>query len=152
MGFEEISHTADWSVRVWAPDLPELFAESARAMNSLAGVVLAKEPRTSKNFESQGPDAESLLVAFLSELVYLQEQDHGLAFDRFDVKVESPAKRPRLARDLRDGIESAHKKLKVEMEGAQIISADKAIKAVTYHNMKVEETTRGVEVVIVFDV
>jgi SHS2 domain-containing protein len=42
--------------------------------------------------------------------------------------------------------------LKVEMEGAQIVSTDKAIKAVTYHNLKIERTKRGFEVTIVFDV
>jgi SHS2 domain-containing protein len=131
MGFEEIAHTADWSVRVWAQDLPALFAEAAQAMNALAGTKVAG-PRLKKTFESEGPDAESLLVAFLSELVFLQEQEN-LAFDSFDLKLE------------------AHR-LRVDMEGAQITSLDKAIKAVTYHNMHIAETSRGVEVVIVFDV
>ncbi len=132
MGFEEISHTADWSVRVWAPDLPSLFAESARAMNALAGTVTAKGPRVKRTFESEAPDAESLLVAFLSELIYYQEQEN-LAFEAFELEVKS-------------------KKLKVEMEGGKIISTDKAIKAVTYHNLKIEKTQRGFETTIVFDV
>jgi len=132
MGFEEISHTADWSAHVWAPDLPSLFAESARAMNSLAGTVTAKRPRVKRAFESEGADAESLLVAFLSELIYYQEQEN-LAFEAFELEVKS-------------------KKLKVEMEGGQIISTDKAIKAVTYHNLKIEKTQRGFETTIVFDV
>src|SRR5512134_2450932 len=104
MGFEEISHTADWSVRVWAPDLPSLFAEAARAMNALAGVQLAGAPRLVQTFEAEAPDAESLLVAFLSELVYYQEQEN-LAFERFEVKIENQG-------------------LKVEMEGAQIAWID----------------------------
>lgn len=132
MGFEEISHTADWSARVWAQDLPSLFAESARAMNALAGTVTGPGSRVKRTFESEGPDIESLLVAFLSELVYYQEQEN-LAFDTFDIQ-------------LRD------KQISVTMEGIQITSVDKAIKAVTYHNLKVEETARGVEAVIVFDV
>ena len=132
MGFEEISHTADWSVRVWAQDLPALFAEAARAMNALSGTVTAKSPRVERTFESTGSDAESLLVAFLSELVYYQEQEN-LSFDTVDVKVEAQT-------------------LKVEMEGAQIASVDKAIKAVTYHNMKIMKTDRGFETTIVFDV
>jgi len=143
MGFEEISHTADWSVRVWAQDLPSLFAEAARAMNSLAGVVTGNDPRVKQIFEAEALDAESLLVAFLSELVYYQEQEN-LAFDVFELKVEEPALRPK-------GV-SKGQRLRVDMDGAQIASIDKAIKAVTYHNMKIEETTRGVEVVIVFDV
>ncbi|HSA99181.1 MAG TPA: archease, partial [Anaerolineales bacterium] len=110
MGFEEISHTADWSARVWEKDLPSLFAESARAMNSLAGTVTSRDPRLKRIFEAEAPDVESLLVAFLSELVYCQEQEN-LAFDIFEVKVVGS-------------------RLKVEMEGAQIASTEKAIKAV----------------------
>ena len=140
MGFEEISHTADWSARVWAQDLPSLFAECARAMNALAGTVTGKGPRLKRTFETEAADAESLLVAFLSELVYYQEQEN-LAFDVFELEVKSAAL------SLPKG-----QKLKVEMGGAQITSIDKAIKAVTYHNLKIEETSRGVEVVIVFDV
>ena len=140
MGFEEISHTADWSVRVWAEDLPSLFAESARAMNALAGVETATSlvlnhaegPRVKRVFESNGPDAESLLVAFLSELVYCQEQEN-LAFDKFDIQINA-------------------EKISASMEGAAITSVDKAIKAVTYHNLRIERTSRGLEVTLVFDV
>ena len=39
-GFLELPHTADWAVRVWAADLPALFAAAANGMNSLAGVSL----------------------------------------------------------------------------------------------------------------
>jgi len=144
MGFEEISHTADWSVHVWAEDVPSLFAEAARAMNALAGTVTDQGPRVKRMFESEGTDVESLLVAFLSELVYYQEQDHGLAFDIFALKIEEPA--------LTGEAVSKGQMLKVEMEGAQIVSTDKAIKAVTYHNLKIEKTNRGFEATIVFDV
>jgi SHS2 domain-containing protein len=132
MGFEEISHTADWSVRVWAPDLPSLFTEAARAMDSLAGTVPGTGPHLKRTFESEAPDTESLLVAFLSELVYNQEQEN-LTFNTFDLRV-------------------AGQWLKVEMEGTQIASVDKAIKAVTYHNLKIEKTDEGLETTIVFDV
>ena len=132
MGFEEISHTADWAAHIWAEDLPLLFTESARAMNTLAGIVIAESPRVERTFKSEGNDSESLLIAFLSELIYYQEQEN-LAFDVFELIVES-------------------RKLEVEMEGAQIVSADKAIKAATYHNLKIEKTSRGFETTIVFDV
>ena len=132
MGFEEISHTADWSVRVWAKDLPLLFAEAARAMNSLSGTILSDDSRVKRSFESEAPDAESLLVSFLSELVYSQEQEN-LAFDSFNMELERQT-------------------LKVEMEGSPIVSLDKAIKAVTYHNLKIKETDQGFETTLVFDV
>lgn len=132
MGFEEIPHTADWSVRVWAEDLSSLFVEAAGAMNSLSGTVTGPGPRLTRTFEAEAPDAESLLVAFLSELVYLEEQEN-LAFDRFDL-------------DIYD------RRLKVTMEGAPVERVDKAIKAVTYHNLNIEKTDKGLEATIVFDV
>jgi SHS2 domain-containing protein len=143
MGFEEISHTADWSAHIWAEDLPSLFIESARAMNKLAGIVLAEDPRVKRTFEAEGNDAESLLISFLSELIYYQEQEN-LAFEFFELEVGSSAKR--------DGAQDAHNKLEAEMEGGQIVSADKAIKAATYHNLRIEKTSRGFETTIVFDV
>ena len=132
MGFEEIPHTADWSIRVWAEDLAGLLAESARGMNWLAGADLADEPRIVKSFEAKEPDDESLLVAFLSELIYYAEQEN-LGFDDFDIH-------------LNDG------RLKVELGGAPLKSMDKAIKAVTWHNLNITKTARGLEVEIVFDV
>ena len=143
MGFEEIPHTADWSVRVWTDDLPSLFAETARAMNSLAGVETGSSPRVKRTFASKGEDSESLLVAFLSELIYYQEQEN-LAFDQFEFQVEEPAPTGAVA--------SKGQKLRVEMEGAEITSMDKAIKAVTFHGLKIKKTERGFEVTIVFDV
>lgn len=132
MGFEEVSHTADWSARIWAADVPSLFTEAARAMSSLSGTVLGKGARVKRTFEAEGLDVESLLVAFLSELVYYHEQEN-LAFDEFELKITDPS-------------------LKVAMEGAPIKSVEKAIKAVTYHNLKIEKTTEGFETTIVFDV
>ena len=53
MGYEEISHTADWALRVWADDLAGLLVESAQGMNWLSGAELAESPRTKKTFETQ---------------------------------------------------------------------------------------------------
>ena len=132
MGYEEIPHTADWSIHVWADDLPRLLFESARGMNWLAGVELADSPREKRAFEAGGPDGESLLVAFLSELVYFAEQEN-MGFDNFVIEIK-------------------HDRLKVEMEGAPLKSLSKTIKAVTWHKLEIQETARGLEVEIVFDV
>jgi SHS2 domain-containing protein len=85
-----------------------------------------------RTFEAEAPDAESLLVAFLSELVYLQEQEN-LAFDRFELQIHE-------------------RQLKVDMQGGPVERVDKAIKAVTYHNLRIARTDRGLEATIVFDV
>ena len=132
MGFKEISHTADWSIRVWADDLAGLLVESARGMNWLAGAELANEPRITKTFNTEEPDNESLLVAFLSELVYYAEQENT-GFDDFVIKIKNDT-------------------LKVEMQGAPLESLSKSIKAVTWHKLEIRESALGLEVEIVFDV
>lgn len=132
MGFEEIPHTADWSIRVWANDIEGLLAESARGMNWLSGAELAKGPRVNQTFEAEEVDRESLLVAFLSELVYYAEQENK-GFDDFVIEIKNDT-------------------LKVEMEGAPLKALSKTIKAVTWHKLQIQESARGLEVEIVFDV
>jgi SHS2 domain-containing protein len=132
LGFEEIPHTADWALRVWAEDLPGLLAESARGMNWLAGAELSDGPRRKITFETESADAASLLVTFLSELVYYAEQEN-LGFDEFDIRIFD-------------------ERSSVKMQGAPLKSLKKAIKAVTWHNLEIRETGRRLEVEIVFDV
>ena len=132
MGFEEIPHTADWSIHVWADNLTGLLTESARGMYWLCGAEFVDQPRIKRAFEIKGSDRESLLVAFLSELVYYAEQEYS-GFDNFVITIKND-------------------RLKVEMEGAPLKSLSKVIKAVTWHNLRIQETARGLEAEIVFDV
>jgi SHS2 domain-containing protein len=132
MPFEELPHTADWALRVWAPDLPALFTEAALGMNTLSGAKPAPGPIVRRAFADDAPDLESLLVLFLSELVYAAEQEH-LIFTEFEIKL--------------NGLE-----LSVNMTGASLLSLNKSIKAVTYHNLQIRPTTSGFSVDIVFDV
>jgi SHS2 domain-containing protein len=132
MPFKELAHTADWALRVWANNLPTLFSEAARGMNSLSGAQAAEEPRLSREFKAVAPEVESLLVLFLSELVYSAEQEK-LVFDTFEIEL--------------NGTE-----LKASMSGAPIFSINKSIKAVTFHNLQIHKTATGFEVEIVFDV
>ena len=132
MGYKEIPHTADWSIRVWADDFAGLLAESARGMYWLAEAKFVDQPRIKRSFETEGIDSESLLVAFLTELVYYAEQEN-IGFDDFVIEIKNDT-------------------LKVEMEGAPLKSLSKAIKAVTWHKLEIQESARGLEVEIVFDV
>lgn len=133
MPFEEISHTADWSIRVWADDLAGLLTESARGMYVLANAEQSDGPRLKRALSLDAVDGESLLVAFLEELLYLAEAENLIFNSIGKMKI--------------DGYQ-----LKVEMEGAAITSIDKEIKAVTFHNLEIRQSARGLEVEIVFDV
>ncbi len=131
-GHEEIPHTADWALRVWAEDLPSLFVEAANGMASLSGLELEQGLRPTRQLQLEAPDNESLLVAFLSELLYIQEQE-DLGFDQMDITIDGA-------------------RLAAIMEGAQIRSLAKPIKAVTFHNLKIRRREHRFEAEIVFDV
>jgi SHS2 domain-containing protein len=131
-GFQEIEHTADWEIKVWAPDLISLLMSAAQGMYQLSNTVLAEGPRVVRDFELCFDDHESLLVDFLSELLFLGEQ-HRVAFDEYLF-------------ELRDNV------IKVQVWGAPIDHQAKEIKAVTYHGMNILEKEDSLEVNIVFDV
>ena len=149
-GYREIAHTADWELEVWAPDLPALLEQAGRGMYALAGVRLktaqslkaapgllaAQSPEQTpvpqdaqtveRRLELAYEDAESLLVRFLSELLYFSEQE-GIAFSGFDLRLDG-------------------QRLQARLSGAQIAALNKEIKAVTYHNLAgAADTGSGLE-------
>lgn len=133
IGFREHTHTADWELEVWAPDLPALLEQAARGMYTISGVKLKPGSDQTRKITLHAADAESLLVQFLSELLWL-EQDQNLAFDFISVVVDDDYN------------------LKASLEGSSILKMDKEIKAVTYHNLAVRASSTGLSVNIVFDV
>jgi len=131
-GYREIEHTADWELEVWAPNLEGLLEQSARGMYVLSGALLKDIPRQERNLLIPFSDPESLLVEFLSELLYFGESE-GLGFDQFDIQIEGST-------------------LHGVAIGAPFEVLEKEIKAVTFHNLEVRPTERGLGVRIVFDV
>lgn len=132
MGFREVPHTADVALEVWAPDLSGLFSEAALGLNSISGVRLGSGRPVSRRVSLEELDDEALLVAFLTEIVYAQEQDR-LGFDEFRLKIEPH-------------------RLEGEMSGRLIAAIAKPIKAVTFHNLRITSIASGLRVEIVFDV
>jgi SHS2 domain-containing protein len=131
-GWTEIEHTADWELHVWAPDLTELLVQAAVGMYALSGTRLADSPRISRECVIPYQDRESLMVDFLSELLFYAE-DAAVGFDTI---------RPTLNET----------SCVFQLDGAAIIQQDKEIKAVTFHGLKVIESGDQLEVNIVFDV
>lgn len=126
-----MEHTADWALRVWAADLPSLLVEAARGMYHLMGAVPGA-PAGEIRLEVDGIDAETLLVSFLSEVLHLVEDGGRL------IQPEKPVLTGFSAQMVASSFE--------------IASQEKEIKAVTYHQLKVGETSLGLETTIVFDV
>ncbi len=133
IGFRERAHTADWELEAWAPDLCALMEQAARGMYAISGVQLKPGPSQERRITLHATDAESLLVQFLSELLWF-EQDQQLAFDRISITVDDDYN------------------LNADLCGTTIAKIDKEIKAVTYHNLAVQSSSIGLRVNIVFDV
>ena len=131
-GFKEIEHMADWELEAWAPDMAGLLEQAARGMYHLAGVQVAALPRIHRQVEIETTDAESLVVSFLSELLFIAETGNQ-AFDHFNLEVENFS-------------------LHASLEGAALESLAKEIKAVTYHKIHVRHADSGLRVNVVFDV
>ena len=83
-GFKEIEHTADWELHVWAPDMAGLLKQAALGMYSLTKVKLTQKPRERKEIRLPFIDRESLVVDFLTELLFISE-DEGIGFDSFEI-------------------------------------------------------------------
>lgn len=133
-GYEEVEHTADCALRIFGPDMKQLMLNAAKGMNSLLGYSLPEAPQTvERRFELEAIDPESLLVEWLSELAYLAESEM-LVFDQIRIDRISPNTLEAVAR------------------GCRVHDLRKNIKAVTYHNLAIRHTAKGLETTVVFDV
>ncbi|MBI5302745.1 MAG: archease [Chloroflexi bacterium] len=132
--FEEIPHTADWSFRAFGRDPRELFANAAHALFALQGARAADDaPEIAREIKLSAIDLEALFVTWLSELLWFQES-HRETYTRFEIEMLTPTE------------------LRARVFGSPRIAMDKVIKAVTYHNLKIEETREGWQAVVVVDV
>jgi len=132
-GFVEIEHTADISLRVWSTTLEDLFKLAVDGMNSIIEIKLDNnDPGKYQEFCIEDIDLESMLVSLLNEINYKIQQEFECA-KIMEIIVENEKISGRLF-----------------LNG--IISFRKEIKAVTYHNLKIDQSQKGYSVVIVFDV
>ena len=130
-GYVEVEHTADWALRVWAPDFEKLLVQAAIGMNALSG-GLTRERSVQRSIQLKFTDPEELLVSFLSEILYFNVQEN-LAF-------------PEIKITIRDH------NLTAVLNGGVVHGWVKEIKAVTYHHLAIQHTASGLETTIVFDV
>lgn len=131
-GYEEVEHTADWQLNVWAPTLEELFVQAARGMYSLSNIQFDDSRNELRELSLQEEDFEILLISFLSELLYYVTSEH-LAFDITEINIRD-----------------TH--LSAGLVGGRITRHDKEIKAVTYHGIDIEQLNNKYRVSVVFDV
>jgi len=131
--YEEVEHTADAAIRAFGRDLPELFANAAYGMFDLLADMEKLHPTVEREVFLEASDLETLLVDWLGELLYLREAC-GEAYKEFEIVTLSP------------------RELRAVAKGGKGFVPRMDIKAVTYHDLKIEKTEEGYVATIVFDV
>ncbi|MAG36294.1 MAG: protein archease [Dehalococcoidia bacterium] len=135
--FEYIEHPAEEGIRVYGHDLAALFAHAALGLCSLitdTGTVLDREARP---VQVTALDRESLLVAWLSEVLWLIEAE-DLLFSRFTIVSISETALSALAHG--------------EAADPNRHPYRSAIKAVTYHQLAVRQRDGMWSTNLIFDV
>ena len=137
MKYETIDHTADLGIRIFGADAKDLFANAAFALFDLITDIDALKDLNEYKVHITGDDWPDTMVNWLRELLYLWTCKEMLvkATDIFYLTEHEVTARVNF--DLFDP--DLHK-IKNE------------IKAVTYHQLRVENTPLGWESKIIFDV
>lgn len=136
-GFEQVEHTADLALRVWAPDMRGLIEQAARGLVRLLLPDGAPPPERTIELRVEGSSPEELLHDALDEVLLLAPLE-GLV----PVGVEVTAADQRAA-TLQVGVVPLRARPGLDLQ---------EIKAVTYHGLEIVSTERGLEALVVFDV
>jgi SHS2 domain-containing protein len=129
---EEVEHTADRALRVWGAELPDLFAGAARGMVGLMADLNCLQATRWRELRLEAPDRETLLVAWLNELLFLTEAE-GLLFVEYRVKSVTETALVAWVGGTPGEITGAH------------------FKAATFHNLELVHDGTGWSTLITFD-
>ncbi|HAF63000.1 MAG TPA: hypothetical protein DCK95_11850 [Anaerolineaceae bacterium] len=131
-GFKEIEHTADIAVEVWGDSIQVLFNQAAMALYAIAAVQMIDGIESSAlQLDLKGTDIETLLVAFLSELLYYL--DDGIFFTNMQITITECS-------------------LNGELSGGRKALIGREVKAITYHDLDIQLQDDIYRTRIVFDV
>jgi len=130
--YEEISHTADLALRVRGENFHDLLRHAAQGMYHLMGAGIGNNTSIDEAFTISHGSHEEILVDFLNELLFLCEA-HGKVLTAFQFSEGANGLQVRAVGHTLDGIV-------------------RPIKAVTFHNLVVNQSGKDYETVITFDV
>ena len=146
MPVEFFDHTADVGARVSAPSLEGLFIEAAAALTETVCDRSGLRPRLARAATLSAADVDQLLVDWLSELIGRFDIEQFLTHSATVAIVPEP--------DARGSV--AGYRLEATLYGESAAPERHPIKVlvkgVTYHELHIEQTDRGWETTVVFDI
>jgi SHS2 domain-containing protein len=134
---EYFEHTADLGIRVRANELKPLFEEAATALfGAIVDDLGSVRPEREFNFDIAGVERDYLLFDWLKELLYLFDAEHVL-LSKFQVDVNDNGLK---AKAWGEPIDTARHVLSHE------------VKAITYHELRVEREGDGWLAEVIVDI
>ncbi len=137
MRYQLIEHTGDIGIQVLGTSLEQLFENAGFALFDIVTDMHKVQPIVNYEIEVTGNDREELLVNWLSELNFIFQTQYIL-FREFKV------------------LEMNEKHLKAsvigEIRDPAIHPVRMEIKAVTFHQLKIEKTKDGWRGWVIFDI
>jgi len=132
--FEILEHKADLKIRAFGQTKEKLFLNMLLGMNSALRAQIQDPKPEIKEIKVKSPDLSALLVDFLSEVLY-QAQVNKEVYNNIDFKKLTDTE------------------LEAEIFGQKVERFGEDIKAVTYHNLEVNQKKDGSwEAIVLFDV
>jgi SHS2 domain-containing protein len=138
MDFKYLEHTADAEFVAYGQTPDEAFVNAARAMFGLVVDPSNVKPVEAREVTLTAGSLEDLLIDWLSELLYLSEVDR-LVFSKFEVKITKNGEYWLNAKACGEII-SPHHEISLH------------IKAVTYHDLRVERRNNVYEAQVLLDI
>ena len=135
--FEVLEHTADVGIVVHGADLAELFANAGVGMFTLMVDMEGVEEREERLIQVEGRDRETLLVRWLTELLYYLDTEEML-FRRFEMEELSETRLR--ARGFGEAIDRERHQLHF------------GVKAVTRHMLEIAPEDGGYRATVLFDI
>ena len=131
--FEEIEHTADWALHVRGKSIETLFRNAALGMLRLIRPIPRSGKTQTRTVRLTAVDNETLLVAWLEELLFNMET-RNVTYTGIEIhSVENCC-------------------LVAHVVEISLEKVTKEIKAVTFHDLNISATREGFEATVVFDV
>lgn len=134
--YEIIEHTADIGIKVSGNSIPEIFDKAINATADLLSGGIEAKSRIKKILTLEEEDIGTVLVSVLEEIIYLFESQLFLPAECF-VRIDN-------------------NKYEIILKGsivkAQEIKNGTEIKAVTYHQLRIEKTGDKYQAIVIFDV
>lgn len=135
-GFEVLDHTADTRLLIRGRNFSRLLEQAGRGLFEVLLNPRCVAPKIQKNLEAEGESRQALLRAWLSELLWLFENER-FAVSEFSVEAGELAARGILRGEPFD---PARHEPRVEVKG------------ITLHQLRVSEIAGGLEAEVVLDI